>query len=84
MVQVRMKVVSKTQKPGYTQLEDGSMPHQNTIEFEVVSTAEKTNPNFPYSFWSSGTKFPLMTINESAAASLELGKEYNINITPAE
>jgi hypothetical protein len=83
-VKIRMKVISKQQSAGYQKLEDGRIPHKEKISFEVVNTNDKTNPNFPYSFWSGGTKWDLETINPEAADQLQIGSEYDILISPAQ
>lgn len=79
-----MKVVKITEEKGWTKLPDGSVPNKKTILFEVANTNDQSNPNFPYSFWSGGTQFPLMTINESVNSQFEIDKEYNIDISIAE
>lgn len=78
-----MKVVRISKEKGWQQV-DGKTPNRTTIEMEVANTSDVNDPNFPYSFWSSGTKFPLMTINEEAADRFEIDKEFDILITPAE
>jgi hypothetical protein len=80
-VLIRMRVEEKKTRKHWQQVGD-KFPDQTTITLSVVSTSEVKDPNFPYSFFSSGTTFPLMTINESAAAMFELGKDYMIAITP--
>lgn len=81
---VRMRVKKILTEEGYQKAPDGSVPPKKTIHFEVSNTSDTNSPNYPYSFWSGGTVFPLMTINEEASKHFEIGKEYNIKITPAE
>lgn len=64
--------------------EDGTPGTQATIELTIAYTNDPSNPNYPFAQQSGGTKFPLVTINESAAAMFEIGKEYNVDISAAE
>lgn len=82
-VKIRMKVISKKEQKGWQKIGD-TTPNLTTIEMEVANTSDPNDPNYPYSFWSGGTKFPLMTINEEAARHFEIDKDYDILITPAE
>lgn len=68
----------------YLKKEDGTPATQTTIELAINYTNDPKDPNYPFAQQSGGTKFPLVTINDEAAAMFVVGKEYNVDISIAE
>lgn len=83
-VKVRMRVNKISQSEFWVKNPDGSFVIQTQIDMGVVKTNDPNDPNYPYAQLSAGTTFPLHTINADAAKQFEIGKDYDVMITPAE
>lgn len=83
-VKVRMTCTKKTAQKHYSQNSTGPVVIQTIVDLEVKHTTDKEDPNYPYAQLSGGTKFPLCTLNQEAADQFEIGKDYDVLITPAE
>jgi len=79
---VRMKVEKKSFQKHYSLKEDGVTPNiQTEILLSVPYCNDKNDPNYVYAQLSSGSHFPLTTINQDAADQFKLGEVYEIVIT---
>lgn len=79
---MRVNKISKSEY--WNKNEDGSPMFQYQIDMSVKHTSDSKDPNYPYAQLSGGTTFPLHTVNDEAAKMFEIGKEYDVVITPAE
>lgn len=75
MVRAKFKVTSKS--PPYGEGDRKSVD----IGMDVVTSGSAENDSFFR--WTPSGQLKLSTVNEAAAAQLELGEEYYLDITPA-
>lgn len=78
--QIKMIVRKIEETEGWQVLPDGSKPNKKTVTMEVKNTSDTNDPNYPYSFWSGGTVFPLQTINAEVCNEWKIGDVINITM----
>lgn len=83
-VKIRMRCNKISKQKHWNNDDSGNMQTQTTIDLAVHHSSDVNDPNYAYAQLSGGSVFPLTTINDKAANQFEIGKDYDIVITPSE
>jgi hypothetical protein len=83
MVTLKLRCIKKSIIEHFTKKADGSQVLNTSIELYLAYSNDPKNPNYPFSEMSGGSTFLLQTVNEDAANVFNIGKNYDIEITPA-